>query len=165
MGKEGQRAALAVDEQVGSRLASLMLAAAAGREARSSDDGGSGDQEEADSDPQPQFKPAVRKPAFAGRGAGKGAGKSRTTRIMAGPQAPLRTVRPEEPSAYPVGALTQELLRDDEVARIMKHLEKKGFDMDEDDKDIGPGGGGIRPTRGASKRDEILLGTRCLHSL
>ncbi len=36
-----------------------------------------------------------------------------------------------------VSALTESNIKDAEVAKILKHLEKKGFDMDDDD--IGPG--------------------------
>jgi len=157
-----RRATVAVDEEASSRLASIMLAAAR-RQARgggssSGEEGAEADRDDGSADED--LGASVRKPVFAGKGAGK-AGRA-GTRIMAGPQAPVRTVRPEEPSAYPVGALTQELLRDDEIAKIMKHLEQKGFDADADDNDVGPGGGGIRPTRRASKRDEILVGTRRL---
>lgn len=99
---------------------------------------------------QSKPKPAVRKPVFEGKGA---------TRSAVGPQAPLRKVKPEDKSAYPASALTDQNLRDDEVEKILKHLEQRGFD--DSNTDSGPGGAGILPTRGASKRAHIP-GTRKL---
>ena len=57
-----------------------------------------------DGDDEGELKPAVRKPSFTAAKGGA-ALKGEKTRIGIGPQAPARTMRPEDKSAYPVSRL------------------------------------------------------------
>ena len=127
-----KRVGLAVEEEAAAKVATLLLRASENAAPADSD---SEDGDGADAAPQRRH-PQSRRRTSAPVGVEGGYGT-----IAGGPQRPSRPLKAEQ-GAYPVGALTEQLLRDEEVARILKHLEKKGFH--DDDTDMGPGGAGVR---------------------
>ena len=146
-----KRVGLAVEEEAAAKVATLLLRASENAAPADSD---SEDGDGADAAPQRRH-PQSRRRTSAPVGVEGGYGT-----IAGGPQRPSRPLKAEQ-GAYPVGALTEQLLRDEEVARILKHLEKKGFH--DDDTDMGPGGAGVRHAPDPKMRLNVhLVGTRRL---